>query len=54
MMVTLTLTLTLTLTPTLTLTLTLTHPHPNQAIIFGSWKLINGSIPCGWDSWQAR
>ena len=33
-------------------------PDPHQvnhaeALIFGSWKLLNGSIPCGWDSWQA-
>jgi arylsulfatase I/J len=23
-----------------------------EAVISGEWKLINGSIPCGWDSWQ--
>jgi arylsulfatase B len=23
-----------------------------EAAIKGSWKLINGTIPCGWDTWQ--
>lgn len=23
-----------------------------EAAIRGSWKLINGTIPCGWDTWQ--
>ena len=25
----------------------------NEAVIHGSWKLINGSIPCEWATWQA-
>ena len=24
----------------------------NEAVIEGSWKLINGSIPCDWATWQ--